>query len=112
MAPSHEDTPTRKAIIRHVLIFQAKLWLEGFKDVILMPLSLVAAIIDLVFRGGALYSVMSLGKKFERWVHLYAALDRGSSADRPAERPDSLDALLNDAADGLEQRTSSSRDGR
>jgi hypothetical protein len=98
------DAESRGQIIRDVLIFQVKLWLEGFKDVVLMPLSLGAAIIDLVFRGrnggGTLYSVMRLGDRFERWVHLYAALDE---VEKRTSRENSLDDLLNEAADGIEQ---------
>ena len=95
---------SRSQIVRDVLIFQVKLWLEGFKDVLLMPLSLGAAVIDLVFRGGkkpgTLYSVMRLGDRFERWVHLYAALDE---VEKRTPRENSLDDLLNEAADGIEK---------
>jgi hypothetical protein len=53
-----EETRSRTQIIRDVLIFQAKLWLEGFKDIALMPLSAGAAAIDSVFGGNTLYGVM------------------------------------------------------
>ncbi len=100
-----DDVPSRRKTVRDVLIFQVKLWLEGFKDVVLMPLSLGAAVIDLVFRRGksrgTLYSVMRLGDRFERWVHLYAALDE---AETQTAREDSLDDLLHEAADGFEER--------
>jgi hypothetical protein len=104
---SSSDAPqSRRTIIRDVLIFQAKLWLEGFKDVVLMPLSLGAAAVDLLFRRsggrGVLYSVMRLGDRFERWVHLYAALDE-AEREPPAPGPRSLDDLLNEAADGIEE---------
>ena len=72
------DSPTRPQIVRAVLVFQVKLWLEGFKDVVLMPLSLGAALIDFVLggsRAGAFKAVMRMGSRFERWVDLYAALD-------------------------------------
>ncbi len=113
-ATPSDDAPTRRTTVRDVLIFQIKLWLEGFKDVALMPLSLGAAIIDLVFRRkggkGMLYSVMKLGDRFERWIHLYAALEEKELADE-ANFPspeDSLDDLLNEAADGIEKQTTDS----
>lgn len=101
-----ETRPSRSKTVRHLLIFQVKLWLEGFKDVVLMPLSFGAALIDLVFRGGAMYSVMRMGARFERWVHLYGALEDVSSAEGETDSSDSLDALLNDAADQIERRGS------
>ena len=99
---SAEETASRTEILRDVLIFQAKLWLEGFKDIALMPLSAGAAAIDFVFGSSTLYGVMRLGNRFERWVHLYAALE-----DEPTETMEpgnlrTLDKLLNEAADGVE----------
>lgn len=106
---SSDRSPSRSKIVRDVLVFQVKLWLEGLKDFVLMPLSAGAALIDLVFRSkgrrGALYSVMKLGDRFERWVHLYGALEGPASEDRapePEER--SLHEILNEAADGLEEQ--------
>lgn len=76
--PTENDS--RATIFRELVVFQVKLWVEGFKDIALVPLSLGAAVIDLIFgspRGrGALYSVMRLGDRFERWVHLYGALEK------------------------------------
>lgn len=107
---------SRSTVVRDVFIFQAKLWLEGFKDIVLMPLSLGAAVIDLVFRKSSsrstLYSVMKLGDRFEQWVHLYAAIE-GNEPAEPASPPptDSLDDLLNDVADGLEKGGSTGHSG-
>jgi len=107
--PSSDRPPSRSKIIRDVLVFQVKLWLEGFKDFVLMPVSAGAALIDVVFRSegrrGALYSVMKLGDRFERWVHLYGALEGTASEERaakPTER--SLHEILNEAADGIEEQ--------
>jgi len=100
-----EDNPSRSKIIRDVLIFQAKLWLEGFKDLALMPLSFGAAVVDVIFGGSTLYSVMKLGDRFERWVHLYGALGEEAESDGPDGRLRSLDHLLNEAAEGIEERT-------
>lgn len=116
MADASEEKPSRKRVVRDVLIFQVKLWLEGFKDFVLMPLSLGAAVVDILFRRkngrGALYSVMKLGDRFERWVHLYAALEDAEEARRKAEvGPRSLDDLLNEAADGVEKNVSNGSSG-
>jgi len=103
------DTPSRPEIVRDVVIFQVKLWLEGFKDVALMPLSFGAAIIDLVFGGSTLYAVMRLGDRFERWIHLYGALEVESEDAGTEGPPPSLDHLLNEAADGLEDQAMGQR---
>ena len=110
MADVPKDKQSRSTIVRDVLIFQVKLWLEGFKDIVLMPLSLGAAVVDLFFQRksgeGVLYSVMRLGDRFERWVHLYAALEESEASRKqstPTAGPRSLDDLLNEAADGIEE---------
>jgi len=101
-SPAPPDKPSRSEVIRDVVIFQAKLWLEGFKDVALMPLSFGAALLDIVFGSSTLYAVMKLGDRFERWIHLYGALGPESEAEGPEGDLRSLDRLLNEAADGIE----------
>ncbi len=107
---SSKNPSSTNAIVRDALIFQVKLWLEGFKDLVLMPLSLGAALIDILFRDpsnrGALYAVMKMGNRFERWVHLYAALEDTEAHEPKDFRGDSLDDLLNEAADGIEENMS------
>jgi len=74
-----QERPTRRKILRDLLTFQIKLWIEGFKDVVLVPISIGATVIDLLFRravgDGSLYVVMRAGDRFERWIDLYGALD-------------------------------------
>lgn len=106
---SPDDPPSRSEVVRDVIIFQAKLWLEGFKDVALMPLSAGAAAIDFIFGSSTLYSVMKLGNRFERWVHLYAALEEEVEKKRPNGNLRSLDKLLNEAADGIEKKATNGR---
>lgn len=80
------ESRSRSRIVRDVLVFQVKLWLEGMKDIALVPLSLGAAVIDVLFyrksRRGALYGLMDLGHRFEDWVDLYGARP---SAGAPAD---------------------------
>lgn len=97
------ESHSRGKILRDLLVFQVKLWLEGLKDIALVPLSLGAAVIDMVFyrksSRGALYGVMGLGERFENWVNLYGA--RPSESDVPD---------LNQYADGSPFREVSSTD--
>jgi hypothetical protein len=60
-SPVPPDEPSRSEVVRDVMIFQAKLWLEGVKDVALVPLSFGAAALDFIFWSSTLYAVMRLG---------------------------------------------------
>lgn len=75
-----ENRPSRTTIVHDLLVFQVKLWLEGLKDVALVPLSIGAAVLDILFRNstgqGALYMLMRAGDRFEQWVNLYGALEK------------------------------------
>ncbi|WP_263792793.1 hypothetical protein [Salinibacter sp.] len=103
-SPAPPDEPSRSEVVRDVVIFQAKLWLEGVKDVALMPLSFGAAVLDFVVGSSTLYAVMKLGDRFERWVHLYGALGDEAGTEGPKGDLRSLGHLLNEAANGSEDQ--------
>ncbi|MGH7446051.1 MAG: hypothetical protein ACRELT_00730, partial [Longimicrobiales bacterium] len=71
-------------LLRDLLIFQVKLLLDGMKDVVLMPVTIVAAAIDIVFPGRRpghrFYMVMALGERFDRWLNLFSASDRADAS--------------------------------
>jgi hypothetical protein len=76
----------QRVIIRDVIIFQAKLFMDGLKDVLLAPLSILAAVLDLVFPGHVagrrFYAVVAAGEKYDRWLNLYgAARDADATED-------------------------------
>lgn len=71
----------RKVMFRDLLIFQLKLFLDGMKDFVLAPMSLIAFVFDLLpgrkHKGGkAFYGVIRAGEKFDRWLSLYNATER------------------------------------
>ena len=101
-----EEARSRTDTLRDVLIFRAKLWLKGFRDFVLMPLSMGAAVVDVMIGGSTLYAVMKLGDRFERWVHLYGALDAPEEEDAGHDSR-SLDHLLNKVVDGAEHNATS-----
>lgn len=76
---------TRWVILRDLLIFQIKLVLDGAKDIVLSPLSLAAAALDLFFPGSRpghrFYAVMRMGEKYDRWLSLFAAADKANAFD-------------------------------
>jgi hypothetical protein len=64
-------------IVRDLVIFQVKLALDGLKDVAFMPLSIVAAVLDVFFPGSRpghrFYAVLKAGEKFDGWLNLFGA---------------------------------------
>jgi hypothetical protein len=76
---------TRWVILRDLGIFQVKLFLDGAKDLILVPLSIGAVALDLFLPGARpgqrFYTVMRLGEKYDRWLSLFAAADKADALD-------------------------------
>jgi hypothetical protein len=74
---------TRWVILRDLLIFQVKLVLDGGKDIVLAPVSIVAVALDLLSPGGRpghrFYAVMRLGERFDRWLSLFSAADKADA---------------------------------
>jgi hypothetical protein len=74
---------TRSVLIRDFLIFQMKLWLDGFKDLVMIQLSLVAVVVDLFFGGRRkrlFYKVIRLGERIDLWLNLHGALSKGDGS--------------------------------
>jgi hypothetical protein len=65
--------------LRDVVVFQLKMFLDNVRDFALMPISLAAAAIDLLFRGerqGSLfYQVLRWGKHSEQVINVYSAVE-------------------------------------
>ncbi len=71
---SSSDSP-RITLIRETAILQLKLIADGFRDALLIPVSLLAALIGLL-RGGEdcdreYRRVIKLGRRSERWINLF-----------------------------------------
>jgi hypothetical protein len=68
----------RWKFFRDVLVFQLKMLLDNVRDFALMPISLVAALIDLIFKGkrhGSLfYQVLRWGAHSEEVINVYSAI--------------------------------------
>lgn len=67
----------REMLIRDVAVLQVKLIVDGLRDFILVPVSLVSGLISL-FRmgdpaGTEFYQLLRLGRKSERWINLFGA---------------------------------------
>ena len=74
------DCPDRWTLIRDLFVFQAKLVVDGLRDLLLVPASLVAGIWSLVSSdngrpGPQFYRLVSLGKQSEAWIDLFKACE-------------------------------------
>ena len=72
-------------------VFQLKLLLDALRDVLLSPLSLIAAAAGLIGGGERpgrhLEGLIQVGRRTERWINLFGEFDRDS-------REASVDALV------------------
>jgi len=70
----------RDITVRDFLIFQLKLVLDGFKDVVVFNLSLGAMVLDFLAGRGRrprlFYSVLRLSERWDLWLNLHGAMER------------------------------------
>lgn len=87
----------RMQLVRDIATLQVKLIVDGFRDLLLVPASLVAGLVSLAGGGksdDAFYDLLRLGKRSEKWINLFGAVDRvdagatgqGQDIDRAVER--------------------------
>lgn len=95
-APVEPDPASggRWDLIRDVLVFQLKLILDGLRDLILSPVSMVAGLIDVATggdrrNGGAFYSLLRFGHRTDGWINLF-----GAAGVREGEEPPVVDDLI------------------
>lgn len=90
MKPAAQPTRTpgmvsKKVLLRDFVLFQLKLLLDGFKDVIVVQLAIAAVLIDLLFggrhRGRFFYGLMRITERFDLWLNLYGSVRRAGSND-------------------------------
>ena len=88
------DSPARWILVRDVATLQAKLIVDGLRDLVLVPLSLVAGIMSLVsyedgVPGNQFYRLLAAGKQSERWINLFGALKNAPpDLEQPMPFPD------------------------
>lgn len=83
----------RWVLIRDAGVLQVKLVVDGLRDLLLVPASLIAAIASLITSdngrpGPQFYELLEFGKKSERWIDLFAA-QRNAPGTPAAELADS-----------------------
>lgn len=90
--------PDKATIVRDALVLQAKLVVDGLRDAILIPVSLVAAVLNLLQLPGRksmiFYEVVQAGRRSERWIDLFEAADRVYPRADEQKNMAGLDELL------------------
>ncbi len=76
---SPQEPNERWTLIRDIAVFQAKLIVDGLRDLLLVPASLIVGIVSLVSGtegrpGTQFYRLLGVGKESERWINLFGAL--------------------------------------
>ena len=90
----------RWILIRDVLVFQFKLVVDGFRDVALLPVSLIVAIVSLFGKrppqDSEFYDLLRLARRSERWINLFGVIEKKDPAPPDDEQPapKDLDALV------------------
>lgn len=104
--PTQESNPPgpREKLARKAAVLQLKLVADGLRDAVLIPVSLVAAVIGLI-RGGddaerEFHRVIKLGRRSERWINLFGQ-HRPLTRTHPAR---SLDALVDKVEDVVREQ--------
>lgn len=99
-----ETTPSKRGtLIRNTVVFQLKLMADGFRDLVLLPVSLIATLIGLL-RGGdeperEFNQVINVGRESEQWINLFGNHDVPESHNPAA----SIDALFTKVEKTLKQ---------
>jgi hypothetical protein len=90
-----DDTGPRERrwrLFRDLAVFQGKLLVDGLKDLVLAPVSLVAALVGLALDrddpGRSFYAVLRWGHGFDRWVNLFGASPRALPPGSADGEPD------------------------
>jgi hypothetical protein len=73
------DLPPVWTLVRDIAVLQVKLVVDGLRDLLLVPASLIAGVVSLAKTkdgkpGPQFYSLISVGKQSERWINLFGAI--------------------------------------
>ena len=76
----HERWP----LIRDVLMFQCKLLVDGLRDLVLLPVSLLVGIVSIIGKGkgsppgSEFYELLHAAHRSDRWINLFGAAEKRS----------------------------------
>ena len=94
----------RAALFHNAVVFQLKLLVDGLRDFLLVPISMVATLIGLL-RGGdeperEFQQVIKIGRDTETWINLFGNHDVSDSSSAIA----SIDSLFSKVEETLKQQ--------
>ena len=74
----HPQSP-QWTLIRDLAVLQIKLLVDGFRDLVLLPASIIAAVLSVMNSkdgkpGPQFYNLLVVGKQSELWINLFGAL--------------------------------------
>ncbi|HHL30961.1 MAG TPA: hypothetical protein ENJ41_00150 [Oceanospirillales bacterium] len=98
---------TRSEVIRDTMVLQLKLIVDGLRDLLLMPLVVLATLSGLILHkkkpGRYLYRLLSYGRVSEKWIGLF---DEAQKDTMPPIELDSnsLDELLKKTQNAFESK--------
>ncbi|MCH9694262.1 MAG: hypothetical protein K0U72_07105 [Gammaproteobacteria bacterium] len=89
MQKEEQHESPRWTMLRDLGVLQVKLVVDGLRDLVLVPASLIAGIISLVSGkdgrpGPQLYELLVFGKQTEKWINLFGA---ANNAPPEVEQP-------------------------
>ena len=89
--PENTASLDARTLVRDVAVFQFKLIVDGLRDLVLVPASLVAGLVSLVSSkdgvpGLQFYRLLGVGKQSEHWINLFGAL-RNAPPDMEQPQP-------------------------
>ena len=81
------ERPAHWTLLRDIGVLQVKLIIDGFRDLLLVPASLIAGLISLVNTqngkpGSEFYELVSVGRQSERWINLFGAINNAPAEVR------------------------------
>ena len=81
------ERPAHWTLLRDIGVLQVKLIIDGFRDLLLVPASLIAGLISLVNSqngkpGSEFYELVSVGRQSERWINLFGAINNAPAEVR------------------------------
>jgi len=92
--------PDRWTLIRDILVLQLKLVVDGLRDFILVPVSLIVGIASLLkggdSSGSQFYELLRTGRRSERWINLFGAAERvyGPSIEEDRFPTEDIDVMV------------------
>jgi len=91
----------RWTLIRDIAVFQVKLVVDGLRDLVLVPVSLVVGIISLLKTGKnrpglEFYDLLRTGRRSEHWINLFGAAERlhGPAATDDTFAAEDIDKIM------------------